>query len=105
MPHQMIETKKNVDLLSKEAMFSAGLHFGYTRSRRHPSVRDYIFGRKHKNEIFDLEKTSKSLSDALHYVKEISGKGKRILLVGSKPAARQAIHDAALMLGVPFVAG
>ena len=47
-----------------EAMFKAGSHFAYTRSRRHPTAAPYIFGLKNRVEIFDLEKTSEKLLEA-----------------------------------------
>lgn len=49
---------------SIDSMFTAGAHFAFSRSRRHPSVAPYIFGAKNKVEIFDLEKTSDLLDAA-----------------------------------------
>ena len=54
---------KLVDLGPKNAgnidrMFAVGAHFGYSKSRRHPSVKPYIFGMKNWVEIIDLEKTN-----------------------------------------------
>ena len=44
-----------------EALFKVGAHFGYNKSRRHPSISPFIFGAKNRVEIFDLESTSESL--------------------------------------------
>ena len=35
-----------------EAMFAAGLQFGYSRSRRHPKMADFIYGTKNNVEVF-----------------------------------------------------
>jgi ribosomal protein S2 len=51
-----------------ERMFRAGAHFGYSKSRRHPSARPLIFGTKNKVEIFDLEKTQAYLEKAKEFV-------------------------------------
>ena len=86
-------------------MFKSGAHFGYVRSRRHPTVKPYIFGVKNKVEIFDLEKTNTLLDAALAYVAKIAAEGKQILLVGGKHEAREAIKDAAFACDLPYVSG
>ena len=53
---------KNKPLI--DDMFKAGAHFGYSKSKRHPSMARYIFGVKNRVEIFDLEKTEKAFEDA-----------------------------------------
>lgn len=85
-------------------MFSAGAHFGYAKARRHPSMKTFIFGAKNKTEVFDLEKTEKKLVDALSYVATLAEGGRKILFVGGKPEARKAVTDAAMALGMHFVA-
>jgi hypothetical protein len=47
-----------------EEMFKVGAHFGFSKSRRHPTVAKYIFGAKNNVEIFDLEKTKDLLDKA-----------------------------------------
>jgi ribosomal protein S2 len=50
-------------------MFKAGAHFGFSKSRRHPSAKPLIFGTKNKVEIFDLEKTKTYLDTAKEFCK------------------------------------
>jgi small subunit ribosomal protein S2 len=88
-----------------ESMFNAGAHFAFSKSRRHPSVAPYIFGAKNKVEIFDLEKTTALLDEVKNYVKTLGKDGKMILFVGGKSEARNAVKNAALSLGMPFVDG
>src|SRR3989344_676951 len=79
-------------------LFEVGAHFGFGKSRRHPSVSDFIFGSKNKTDIFDLEK-------AIEFVKKLaSGKG-TLLFVGGKSEAKEAVKKAAESLNMPYVAG
>ena len=93
---------KNESLIT--SMFAAGAHFGYSRSRRHASVKPFIFGAKGGVEILDLEKTSVELERAKAFVKSIAPTGKQILFVGTKSEAKKAIEDGALSIDMPFVA-
>ena len=47
-----------------ERLFAAGAHFGFSKSRRHPTVAPYIFTNKLGTDIFDLEKTAQLIEDA-----------------------------------------
>jgi small subunit ribosomal protein S2 len=87
-----------------EAMFEHGLHFGYLRSKRHPSVKPFIFGTKNRVEIFDLTETEKQLAKAESFVEELGKEGKRLLFVGGKPEARDAIEKAGITLSLPYCA-
>lgn len=88
-----------------EALFKSGAHFGYSKSRRHPSTTPFIFGIKNKIEIFDLEKTSSQLEEAKAFVEEIAASGKQILFVAGKREAIRPIKDAAEKIDQPYVAG
>ena len=88
-----------------QKMFTAGAHFAFSRSRRHPTLAPFIFGVKNRVEIFDLEKTNVFLEKALEFVRKMGAEGKQILFVGGKAEARDAIKQAALSLDVPYVAG
>ncbi len=88
-----------------EALFSVGAHFGFIKSRRHPSTKPFIFGVKNKIEIFDLEKTEKSLEVALEAVKMLGEKNGVILFVGGKNEAKEAVTTVAGSINMPYVAG
>ena len=87
-----------------EKMFKAGAHYGYSKSRRHPSVSSYIYTTKNKTDIIDLEKTSLMLETALEFVKDLGSKNKTVLFVGTKPEAKEAIKSMAESLNMPYVA-
>lgn len=88
-----------------ESLFSAGAHFGFIKSRRHPSTKPFIFGVKNNIEIFDLEKTKDSLNEALSFVAELGSKGANILFISGKSEAKQAITSVAESINMPYVAG
>ena len=96
------QTKENPRI---EALFKAGAHFGFIKSRRHPTVTPYIFGAKNRVEIFNLEKTEVLLDEALAFVKKLASEKKTILFVGGKSEAKKAIKKAGLALNLPYVAG
>ncbi len=85
------------------ALFEAGVHFGYSRGRRHPSVASSILATKNGSDIINLEHTEKSLAKALAFVAELAAAGKSILFVGSKPEAKKIIEDIALTTDQPYV--
>lgn len=88
-----------------EMMFEAGAHFALAKTRRHPSAKPYIFGAKNSVEIFDLEKTKTYLENAKKFVSEMASRNEMLLLVSGKFEARDAIKNAAISIGQPFVAG
>jgi small subunit ribosomal protein S2 len=88
-----------------EQMFKVGAHFGYSKTKRHPSVKPFIFGVKNRVEIFDLEKTGKSLEEAKEFAKNIGSKRKKILFVSSKAEAVKIIKNEASSIDAPYVVG
>ena len=99
-----VKNKKNADKIIEE-MFKAGAHFGYSKSRRHPTVSSYIFGIKNRAEIFDLTKTADLLQNVLNFVASLAKDGRQILFVGGKNEARDLIKKAAVSIDMPYVAG
>ncbi len=96
-----IEKTENKTIVDE--MFNAGAHFGYSKSKRHASMKSIIFGMKNKVEIINLEKTDKFLADAIEFVSSLASEGKQILFVGSKNEGREAIKSSADAIGMPYV--
>lgn len=86
-----------------EEMFRAGVHYGYAKSRRHPSTTPYIFTTKNGVDIINIEKTAELLEKVLEKVSEYGATGKTILFVGTKAEAKQQIIETALALNMPYV--
>ncbi len=95
------ETKTSTSLI--EDMFHAGAHFGYSKTRRHPSFKPIIFGAKKSVDILNLEKTGSYLLKAMEFVTESAKLGKSFLLVGTKHEARKAIEETARTLELPYI--
>lgn len=86
-----------------EELFQCGAHYGYSRSRRHASVKPFIYGFKNRSAIIDLEQTIMALERAKTFLKEVAVSGRQFLLVGTKPEASLSIESAALRLKMPYV--
>jgi len=84
-------------------MFAVGAHYGYTRTRRHASVKPFLYGTKNRTDIIDLEKTVHQLDTAQEILKTLGAGGKQILFVGTKPEATAATKAAAESLAMPYV--
>jgi len=87
-----------------DELFKVGAHFGFVKSRRHPSAKPFIYGSKNNIEIFDLEKTQEELKTALAFIEKKGEEGVNILFVGGKSEAREAITKAGQSLDMPYVA-
>lgn len=85
-----------------EKMLAAGAHFGYSKTRRHPSASPYIIGTKNRTDLFDLSKTSENLAKANKFVASLAKEGKVVLFVGVKPEAREATKNAAISIDMPY---
>ena len=96
------EFKKEADIII-EKMFKAGAHYGYSKTRRHPSVSSYIYATKNKGDIINLEKTSIMLDEAVEFIKSLGAQAKIILFVGTKPEAKETIKNIAESLNMPYV--
>ncbi|TSC72204.1 MAG: small subunit ribosomal protein S2 [Parcubacteria group bacterium Gr01-1014_70] len=85
------------------AMYKAGLHFGYSKTKRHPGMLPYIFGTKSNVEVFDLFKVLPKFHEALEVVRAMGVAGKTLLLVGTKASAKEVIRNVATQLHMPCV--
>lgn len=86
-----------------ETMFKAGVHFGYSRSRRHPKMEPYIFGLRNNVEVFDLEKVKDKLQAAEEFLKDLASEKKMILFVGSKPPIADIVQRLVKEINMPYV--
>ncbi len=87
-----------------EKMAAAGSHFAFPKSRRHPTVKPYIFGVKGSVELFNLEKTAPLFEAAMKKITEVATAGGLILFVGGKSEIRELVKAAAIKVDRPYVA-
>jgi small subunit ribosomal protein S2 len=90
--------------ITKDALKAAGLQYGYSRTRRHPSVKPFIEGNHNGVDFINLDKTKEQLEAAISFLKAVHGAGKVVLFVGVKPEIRQIIKEVALSLNAPYIA-
>lgn len=94
-------SKKEKDLIEK--MLEAGVHFGHSKSRRHPRMSPYISTLRNNIHIIDLVATAGKLEEALDFIKETVKKGGVILFVGIQSQAKQMTEEAAKECQMPYV--
>ena len=80
---------------SMRQLLEAGVHFGHQAHRWNPKMGEFIFGTRNNIHIVDLAQTVPMLHRALQAVSDTVAKGGRILFVGTKRQAQDAIADAA----------
>jgi len=80
---------------SMRQLLEAGVHFGHQSHRWNPKMGEFIFGVRNNIHIIDLAQSVPMLHRALEAVSETVAKGGRILFVGTKRQAQDAIAEAA----------
>ena len=76
-------------------LLEAGVHFGHQTARWNPRMGSYIYGSRNGIHILDLTQTVPMLDKALQVVRDTVARGGRVLFVGTKRQAQQAIAEAA----------
>jgi len=100
----MENKQESINMNQIEKMFEVGAHYAYTKTKRHPSTKAFIFGSKNGTELFNLEKTCVSLEEAKKFLKEVLLAGnKQVLFVGSKNEVKDIVKKTAEKLDMPSV--
>jgi small subunit ribosomal protein S2 len=86
-----------------QRLFNAGSHFGFKKSRRHPTVVPYLFTTKEGVDIFDLEKTAVSIESVKELLKQAGLTGKIVLFVGTKDESAKIVKKIAEQVEAPYV--
>ncbi|NLJ93798.1 MAG: 30S ribosomal protein S2 [Aeromonadales bacterium] len=81
--------------VSMRDMLKAGVHFGHQTRYWNPKMKPYIFGASNRVHIINLEKTVPLFNDALNYLGNVASKKGKILFVGTKRAASEAVKESA----------
>ncbi len=89
--------------MSMRQMLEAGVHFGHQTRFWNPKMAPYIFGERNRIHIINLEKTLPLYVEAASFVKNLVADGGRVLFVGTKRSAREAIAREANRCGMPYV--
>src|SRR5207244_6705471 len=84
-------------------LLESGVHFGHQTRRWNPKMRPFIFTERNGIHIIDLQQTVRRLDEAVDWVKDLAADGGKILFVGTKKQAQDAIREEATRAGMPYV--
>jgi small subunit ribosomal protein S2 len=84
-------------------MVDAGVHYGHQTKKWNPRMKPYLMKDKGGIYIINLEKTVQQLDKAADFLADLVGKGKKVLFVGCKRQAQDAIREAAEATGQHYV--
>ncbi len=94
-------TTNTEDILQR--LSNAGAHYAQTKSRRHPSMKQYIIGSKERVDIVDLTKTREQINKAVSAMETFAKEGKTLLFVGGKREIADIVRNAAVSVHAPYV--
>ena len=92
-----------VPTVTMQQLIEAGAHFGHQTHRWNPRMKPYIFGARNGVHIIDLSQTVPLMARALDFVQDTVRAGGKVLFVGTKRQAQEAIAEAARRSGQHFV--
>ncbi|HEY5912151.1 MAG TPA: 30S ribosomal protein S2 [Verrucomicrobiae bacterium] len=84
-------------------LLDAGVHFGHQTKRWNPKMKPFIFDARNGIHIIDLSKTLNQLDAACTFMGETLRKGGKVLFVGTKKQAQQAVKETAKECGQYYV--
>jgi len=76
-------------------LLEAGVHFGHQTKRWNPRMKPFIFEARNGIHVIDLSKTLPQLEAALEFLTQTASRGGRILFVGTKKQAQEAVKESA----------
>lgn len=92
-----------MSVISMKSLLEAGVHFGHQTRRWNPKMGKFIFTERNGIYIIDLQKTVKKIEEAYAFAREIAADGGKILFVGTKKQAQDAIEKEAKKCEMPFI--
>ncbi|MGE5704242.1 MAG: 30S ribosomal protein S2 [Clostridia bacterium] len=90
-------------VISMKQLLEAGVHFGHQTRRWNPKMDRYIFTERNGIYIIDLQKTVKKVEEAFNFVRELSANGGKMLFVGTKKQAQEAVKEEAERTGHYYI--
>ncbi|OZM58600.1 30S ribosomal protein S2 [Lottiidibacillus patelloidae] len=90
-------------VISMKQLLEAGVHFGHQTRRWNPKMARYIFTERNGIYIIDLQKTVKKVDEAYNFIKSVAAEGGKVLFVGTKKQAQEAIKEEAIRSGMYYV--
>ncbi len=90
-------------VISMKQLLEAGVHFGHQTRRWNPKMKPYIFTERNGIYIIDLQKTVRKVDDAYNFVRQVGASGGRMLFIGTKKQAQEAVAEEAQRSGDFYV--
>ncbi|MCG8347438.1 MAG: 30S ribosomal protein S2 [Chloroflexales bacterium] len=88
-------TQATTRIVSIKALLEAGAHFGHQTNRWNPKMRPFIFTARNGIHIIDLQKTVTGLTNAYHFIADVTAAKGKVMFVGTKKQAQEAIAEEA----------
>jgi len=95
--------RKLVISIGVKELLDAGVHFGHQTKRWNPKMKPFIFDARNGIHIIDLSKTLNQLDAACNFLGQTVSKGNKVLFVGTKKQAQQAVRETAKECGQYYV--
>ncbi|MCT6923575.1 MULTISPECIES: 30S ribosomal protein S2 [Bacillales] len=92
-----------MSVISMKQLLEAGVHFGHQTRRWNPKMKKYIFVERNGIYIIDLQKTVKKLEEAYDFMRQVGEDGGKVLFVGTKKQAQEAIKEEAERSGNYYI--
>ena len=92
-----------MSVISMKQLLEAGVHFGHQTRRWNPKMKKYIFVERNGIYIIDLQKTVKKLEEAYAFMRQVGADGGKVLFVGTKKQAQDAIKEEAERAGMYYI--
>ncbi len=93
-----------MSVVSMNLLLEAGVHFGHQTKRWNPKMAEYIFTARDGIYIIDLQKTAKKIDEAYEALNAIAANGGKVLFVGTRKQASDAIKEEATRANSYYVA-
>lgn len=90
-------------VVSMKKLLEAGVHFGHQTRRWNPKMAPYIYTARNDIYIIDLQKTTRKIDEAYKAIKTIAENGGKMLFVGTKKQAQDAVQQEAIRSGSFYV--
>ena len=90
-------------VIAKSYLLEAGVHFGHQAKRWNPKMKEYIFTTRDDIHIIDLQKTVEKIEEAYAELLKACENGGKVLFVGTKKQAQQAMEDEAKRCGMYYI--
>lgn len=98
-----MEVNGPVSVISMKQLLEAGVHFGHQTRRWNPKMKEYIFTERNGIYIIDLQKTVRMVEAAYNAVRQMAADGGKILFIGTKKQAQDAVREEAERCGMFYV--